>query len=212
MEVLRISGGTCLKGDVQISGSKNAALPQFAATLLSNEISILKNIPDLSDVRFMGEILSELGANVNRIDKTTWEIDPANITHCAPYDLVRKMRASICLLGPLVGRLKKAEVPMPGGCVIGQRPIDLHLRALESLGASLTLRQGIVKVDGINLKGNYIFLGGRHGIGIPGHLLSSFSWSLWNSLYLLMPSQFPYLSTPLQEYTIWPPLFCGLLH
>lgn len=88
MEVLRISGGTCLKGDVQISGSKNAALPQFAATLLSNEKSILRNIPDLSDVRFMGEILSELGANVNRIDKTTWEIDPANIIHCAPYDLV----------------------------------------------------------------------------------------------------------------------------
>jgi len=168
MEVLRISGGTCLKGDVQISGSKNAALPQFAATLLSNEKSILRNIPDLSDVRFMGEILSELGANVNRIDNTTWEIDPANIIHCAPYDLVRKMRASICLLGPLVGRLKKAEVPMPGGCVIGQRPIDLHLRALASLGASLTLRQGIVKVDGINLKGNYIFLGGRHGSTVTG--------------------------------------------
>jgi UDP-N-acetylglucosamine 1-carboxyvinyltransferase len=168
MEVLRIKGGTCLKGEVQISGSKNAALPQFAATLLSKEKSILKNIPNLSDVRFMGEILSELGANVKRLDNTTWEIDPANITHCAPYDLVRKMRASICLLGPLVGRLKKAEVPMPGGCVIGQRPIDLHLRALESLGASLILSNGIVKVDGVNLKGNYVFLGGRHGSTVTG--------------------------------------------
>ena len=168
MEVLRIKGGTCLKGEVQISGSKNAALPQFAATLLSKEKSILKNIPNLSDVRFMGEILSQLGANVKRLDNTTWEIDPTNITHCAPYDLVRKMRASICLLGPLVGRLKKAEVPMPGGCVIGQRPIDLHLRALESLGASLILSNGIVKVDGVNLKGNYVFLGGRHGSTVTG--------------------------------------------
>ena len=107
----------------------------------------------------MGEIISELGAEVTKLDKTTWEINPANLSHCAPYDLVRKMRASICLLGPLVGRLRKAKVPMPGGCVIGQRPIDLHLRALEALGAYVELNQGVVNVDGSNLRGNNIFFG-----------------------------------------------------
>lgn len=168
MEVLRICGEIPLQGEVNISGSKNAALPQFAATLLSHEKSTLKNVPDLSDVQFMGKIISELGADVNQLDKTTWEINPANISHCAPYELVRKMRASICLLGPLVGRLRKAEVPMPGGCVIGQRPIDLHVRALEGLGATVELDKGKVVVDAINLKGSHIFLGGRNGSTVTG--------------------------------------------
>ena len=168
MEVLRICGKIPLEGEVNISGSKNAALPQFAAALLTHEKTILKNIPDLSDVRFMGEIISELGAEVTKLDKTTWEINPANLSHSAPYDSVRKMRASICLLGPLVGRLRKAKVPMPGGCVIGQRPIDLHLRALEALGAYVELNQGVVNVDGSNLRGNNIFLGGRHGSTVTG--------------------------------------------
>ncbi len=168
MEVLRIIGGRTLNGTVNVSGSKNAALPQFAATLLSSKKSIISNVPDLSDIRFMGEIISELGADVNRLDSNTWEINPANINHQAPYELVRKMRASVCLLGPLVGRLKKAEIPMPGGCVIGQRPIDLHMRALESLGASVKLENGIVKVDAKKLKGNHIFLGGRHGSTVTG--------------------------------------------
>ena len=168
MELFRIIGGQPLVGTVQISGSKNAALPQFAATLLSSEESILENVPDLSDIRFMAEIISELGADVEQLDQTTWKIKPLDITHCAPYELVRKMRASICLLGPLTGRLKKAEIPMPGGCVIGQRPIDLHIRALECLGANVELDRGIVKVNGTNLKGNRIFLGGRHGSTVTG--------------------------------------------
>lgn len=168
MELFRIIGGHPLVGTVQISGSKNAALPQFAATLLSSEESILENVPDLSDIRFMAEIISELGADVEQLDQTTWKIKPLDITHCAPYELVRKMRASICLLGPLTGRLKKAEIPMPGGCVIGQRPIDLHIRALECLGANVELDRGIVKVNGTNLKGNRIFLGGRHGSTVTG--------------------------------------------
>ena len=168
MEVFRICGGPPLNGTVNISGSKNAALPQFAATLLSSHPSILENVPDLSDVRFMAEILSELGADVQRLDRTTWEINPANIGHRAPYELVRKMRASICLLGPLVGRLRMAEIPMPGGCVIGQRPIDLHIRALKCLGAKVVLEKGIVKVDGKDLKGGSIFLGGRHGSTVTG--------------------------------------------
>ena len=168
MEVFRICGGPALNGIVDISGSKNAALPQFAATLLSSETSILENVPDLSDVRFMAEILAELGADVQRLDRTTWKINPANISHRAPYELVRKMRASICLLGPLVGRLKMAEIPMPGGCVIGQRPIDLHIKALECLGAKVELEKGIVNVDGKDLKGGPIFLGGRHGSTVTG--------------------------------------------
>jgi UDP-N-acetylglucosamine 1-carboxyvinyltransferase len=168
VEVFRICGGTSLNGVVNISGSKNAALPQFAATLLSSEQSVLRNVPNLSDVRFMAEILSELGAEVRQLDNSTWEINPANITHNAPYELVRKMRASICLLGPLVGRLKKAEIPMPGGCVIGQRPIDLHIKALSRLGANIELKKGIVKVDGKNLRGNKLFLGGRHGSTVTG--------------------------------------------
>jgi UDP-N-acetylglucosamine 1-carboxyvinyltransferase len=168
VEVFRICGGPPLKGTVNISGSKNAALPEFAATLLSPETSTLKNVPDLSDVQFMAEILSELGAQVERIDRTTWKINPKNIAHRAPYELVRKMRASICLLGPLVGRLRMAEIPMPGGCVIGQRPIDLHIKALECLGATIELEKGIVKVNGQNLKGSKIFLGGRHGSTVTG--------------------------------------------
>ena len=93
----------------------------------------------------MAEILSELGAEVRRINSNSWSIRPVSIIHYAPYELVRKMRASICLLGPLVARLGRAEIPMPGGCVIGNRPIDLHIRALRGLGADAELSEGIVK-------------------------------------------------------------------
>ena len=141
-----------------MSGSKNAALPLFAASLLTEEETILENVPDLSDINFMAEILTELGAEVNRLDTNTWKIRPTSVVHCAPYELVRKMRASICLLGPLVARLKKAEIPMPGGCVIGNRPIDLHIRALEGMGADVQLSGGIVKVDGKNISWNSIFI------------------------------------------------------
>jgi len=149
MEILRIQGGQRLEGKVQVSGSKNAALPQFAAALLSGEETILENVPDLSDVRFMGEILAHLGADIERLGQNAWKIHPANIHPDAPYELVRKMRASICLLGPLVARLKRAKIPMPGGCVIGHRPIDLHLRALNdnAIMASV-LTQGTTVLDG----------------------------------------------------------------
>ncbi len=168
MEVFRIRGGTPLRGEVTASGSKNAALPQLAATLLSEEPSVLENVPDLSDVRFMAEILRHLGAEVTREDSTTWKVTPAAIGHRAPYELVRKMRASVCLLGPLVGRLRKAVIPLPGGCVIGQRPIDLHLKALEKLGARATIRKGDAHVDGSALRGGHLFLGGRHGSTVTG--------------------------------------------
>ncbi|MDA7823205.1 UDP-N-acetylglucosamine 1-carboxyvinyltransferase [Opitutales bacterium] len=168
MEILRIQGGQRLEGDVQVSGSKNAALPQFAAALLSAEETVLENVPDLSDVRFMGEILAHLGAKVERLDSNTWKIHPANVHPDAPYELVRKMRASICLLGPLVARLKRAKIPMPGGCVIGHRPIDLHLRALDEMGAKVSLNKGVVEVDGSSMKPATIFIGGRHGSTVTG--------------------------------------------
>ena len=168
MDIFRICGGIPLRGQVKVSGSKNSALPLFAASLLTEEETILENVPDLSDINFMAEILTELGAEVNRLDTNTWKIRPTSIVHCAPYELVRKMRASICLLGPLVARLKKAEIPMPGGCVIGNRPIDLHIRALEGMGADVQLSGGIVKVDGKNISGNSIFIGGRHGSTVTG--------------------------------------------
>jgi len=168
MEILRIQGGQRLEGRVQVSGSKNAALPQFAAALLSGEETILENVPDLSDVRFMGEILAHLGADIERLGQNAWKIHPANIHPDAPYELVRKMRASICLLGPLVARLKRAKIPMPGGCVIGHRPIDLHLRALNEMGANVSLNQGVVEVDGTSMKPATIFIGGRHGSTVTG--------------------------------------------
>jgi UDP-N-acetylglucosamine 1-carboxyvinyltransferase len=135
VDVFRIEGGNRLSGTVKISGAKNSALPLFAASLLSPEETILHNVPNLSDVQFMAEILEHLGAKVENFDTNSWRITPQEINPDPPYELVRKMRASICLLGPLVGRLKKANMPMPGGCVIGNRPIDLHLKALSDLGA-----------------------------------------------------------------------------
>ena len=112
MEILRIKGGLPISGEVQVSGSKNAALPQFAAALLSDQETILENVPDLSDVRFMGEILAHLGADVSRDGPNTWKIRPANIQPDAPYELVRKMRASILSTWPL-GRPSKAGKSTP---------------------------------------------------------------------------------------------------
>jgi UDP-N-acetylglucosamine 1-carboxyvinyltransferase len=168
VDIFRISGGSPLHGKVKVSGSKNSALPLFAASLLTDEETILDNVPDLSDVNFMAGILAELGADVTRMSSNSWSIKPSSIVHYAPYELVRKMRASICLLGPLVARLKRAEIPMPGGCVIGNRPIDLHVRALEALGAKVELSGGIVKVNGNNISGNSVFIGGRHGSTVTG--------------------------------------------
>ena len=140
----------------------------FAASLLTDDETILENVPNLSDINFMAEILTEMGAEVYRIDSNSWKIRPTSIVPYAPYELVRKMRASICLLGPLVARLRKAEIPMPGGCVIGNRPIDLHVRALQGLGADVQLSGGVVKVDGKNIAGNSIFIGGRNGSTVTG--------------------------------------------
>jgi UDP-N-acetylglucosamine 1-carboxyvinyltransferase len=168
MDVVRIRGGNPLRGTVKISGAKNAALPIFAATLLTEDPCIIENVPDLSDIRFMGQLLAHLGAEVERLDAHTWRITAREIAHTAPYDLMRKMRASVCLMGPLVGRLKRSTTSLPGGCVIGPRPIDLHLKGFAKMGCAIDISEGYVKMDGSRMRGGDVFLGGRHGSTVLG--------------------------------------------
>ncbi len=168
MDVVRIRGGNSLSGTVEIGGAKNACLPIFAAALLTAEPVTIRNVPDLSDVRFMADILERLGAKVERLDPHTWRIEAQTVATRAPYDLVRKMRASVCLMGPMVARMRKAEVSLPGGCVIGPRPIDLHLKGLSKLNCGITIDSGYVKLDGSQLRGGTVFLGGRHGSTVTG--------------------------------------------
>jgi len=168
MELFRIEGGNRLTGSVVTGGAKNAALPIFAATLLTKEPCRIEGVPDLTDIRFMAKLLRHLGARVEQVGPQAWEIEARDIDHRAPYELVRQMRASICLLGPLVGRLRKAEVSLPGGCVIGPRPIDLHLKGLRRIGCRIDMENGYLSIDGSRLKGDYLYLGGRHGPTVTG--------------------------------------------
>lgn len=163
MDVFRVKGGGTLHGTVRCGGAKNAALPIFAATLLTDESCTLTNVPDLSDIRFMAEIIRHLGAEAERTAPDTWRITARQITNRAPYELVRKMRASVCLMGPLLARLRSAVVSLPGGCVIGPRPIDLHLKGFAGLGCTVAIENGYVHLDGRQLRGANLFLGGRHG-------------------------------------------------
>ena len=168
MDVFRVTGNGPLNGEIAVGGAKNAALPLLAATLLTEETVRLQNVPDLSDIRFMVEIIRHVGAVVKNPEPGTWEITAQHLTHIAPYELVRKMRASVCLLGPLVARLRKAEVSIPGGCVIGPRPIDLHLKGLSKLNCTVGIANGYVHVDASQIKGGPIFLGGRSGSTVTG--------------------------------------------
>lgn len=168
LEVARIIGGRTLRGEVTAAGSKNACLPILAACLLTRETVTLRNVPDLSDVRYMAEILRHQGAEVTVVAPGTWRIRAETVGHRTPYDLVRKMRASICLLGALVGRLRRCEIALPGGCVIGPRPIDLHLKGLARLGCDIRHDAGYLHVDAANARGAYVFLGGRMGSTVLG--------------------------------------------
>jgi UDP-N-acetylglucosamine 1-carboxyvinyltransferase len=167
MDAFRIQGGRPLSGEVTVSGSKNAALPIMAATLLTRERCVIRRVPDLSDVHFMGDILASLGAKV-AFDKDTVTIEAPSLKPVGDYELIRKMRASVCILGPLMGRLGKAQVSLPGGCVIGARPIDLHLKGLSQLGARFSVRGGYVIGSAPELCGNEVFLGGRVGPTVLG--------------------------------------------
>jgi UDP-N-acetylglucosamine 1-carboxyvinyltransferase len=167
MESLLIKGGVPLEGEVLISGAKNAVLPIMAATLLTSEPCVIRRVPNLSDVRFMGQILSWLGAQV-RWDNGSVRVQARKVQGAADYDLVRKMRGSICIMGPLLARLRKAAVSLPGGCVIGARPINLHLKGFAALGAKVTVERGYVHARARRLTGATIFLGGRSGSTVLG--------------------------------------------
>jgi UDP-N-acetylglucosamine 1-carboxyvinyltransferase len=144
MDYLQIKGGKKLSGSVKISGAKNAALPLIAATLLSSSKITLTNIPDVADIKTLLKLFSKLGSKYD-FKNNSLEIENSNITNTvANYDIVRTMRASILVLGPLLARFGHCEVSLPGGCAIGQRPIDLHLSALEKMGATIEIKQGYV--------------------------------------------------------------------
>jgi UDP-N-acetylglucosamine 1-carboxyvinyltransferase len=167
MDSFLIKGSVPLHGEVAISGAKNAVLPIMAATLLTSEPCVIRRVPNLSDVKFMGQILTWLGAQV-RFDGGSVRIQARKIKGAGDYDLIRKMRGSICVMGPLLARLKKAAVSLPGGCVIGARPINLHLKGFEALGAKVTIEAGYVHTSAKRLVGAAMFLGGRAGPTVLG--------------------------------------------
>jgi UDP-N-acetylglucosamine 1-carboxyvinyltransferase len=167
MESLIIKGGVPLHGEVTISGSKNAALPILAATLLTDEPCVIRRVPNLSDTRFMVKILQSLGAEVNFADGAV-TVHAKKIKGYADYELVRQMRGSICIAGPLLARLRKARISLPGGCVIGARPINLHLKGFEALGAKIKIEGGYVDATAKKAAGSSIFLGGRAGPTVLG--------------------------------------------
>ena len=164
MQKFIINGGTRLEGTVKISGSKNAVLPiAVAAAILGDGISVLHNVPNLTDVKTLSAVLEGLGASITRKNGSLY-IEPINrIEYEAPYDLVRKMRASIYVLGPLVAKLGRAKVSFPGGCAIGPRPVDLHIRGLEGLGADVDVKKGYIYAQADKLVGCDMNLTGQHG-------------------------------------------------
>ena len=167
MDSFLIKGGVPLHGEVQISGAKNAVLPIMAAALLTSEPCVIHGVPNLSDVKFMGQILTWLGAKVS-VEGGTVRIQAQKIKGDGDYDLVRKMRGSVCIMGPLLGRLKKTRVSLPGGCVIGARPINLHLKGFAALGAKIRIEKGYVEASAKRLVGSAMFLGGRAGSTVLG--------------------------------------------
>jgi len=167
MDKIIVHGGWSLSGTVKISGSKNSALPILAATLLTQEPCVIHRVPDLSDVHYMLQILNHLGADVERASGVV-TVRAEKVETVAPYDVVRKMRASVCVLGPLLGREREATVSLPGGCVIGDRPIDIHLRGFEALGAAVRVHGGNVKVFAPNLRGAKLSLKGKFGSTVLG--------------------------------------------
>src|SRR5246500_3762281 len=167
MDKILVHGGRRLSGSIKVSGSKNSSLPILAATLLTRETCVVHGVPDLSDTNYMLQILMHLGAQVERASGTV-SVTAEKVKSIAPYDIVRKMRASVCVLGPLLSRCKEATVSMPGGCVIGDRPIDLHLKGFEALGAAVRVEGGNVKVFAPKLKGAVINLRGKFGPTVLG--------------------------------------------
>lgn len=159
MERFSINGGNRLVGEVTVSGAKNAAVAIIPATILCDDICVIENIPNITDVSNMLHILKEMGARIRYVDRSTVEIDSRPIaTFVAPYELVRRMRGSAYLMGAFLGRFHHAVVAMPGGCNFGVRPIDQHLKGFSALGASYSLEGGMVDVSAQSLCGNSVYL------------------------------------------------------
>ena len=159
MEKLVVTGPTPLKGDVIINGAKNAAVAILPATLLIDGTCTIENLPNISDVKISCEILEKLGAKINWIDKHTITVDSRNIiTTQAPLDLTRKFRASYYIIGAMLSRMGEVEVGMPGGCKLGARPIDQHIKGFEALGAEVTVEKGTIHAKANNLTGNSVYM------------------------------------------------------
>ena len=159
MDKFVIHGGHRLTGEIEVSGAKNAAVALIPAVLLCDEPCILENVPDISDVSISLRIMSEMGAQVEYLSKTTVRISAMGLTnYCVPYESARRMRASYYFLGALLGRYGKARVSMPGGCPLGDRPIDQHLKAFSALGANCNIEHGMVDLVADQLVGNQIYL------------------------------------------------------
>lgn len=158
MDKFVIKGGRRLTGEVVISGAKNAAVAILPAVILSDEPCVIENVPTISDVNICLRILREMGADIKELGNNTYRIDPTSIhSCCVPYETARKMRASYYFLGALLGKFNKARVSMPGGCPLGDRPIDQHLKAFSAIGAKYTLSQGMIDLTADKLCGNPIF-------------------------------------------------------
>jgi len=159
MDKLIVSGGRPLRGEIRISGAKNAALPVLVASLLTDKPLRIGNVPHLQDITTTMELLGRIGVRLVVDEKMVVEADASNITSLrAPYELVKTMRASILVLGPLLARFGEAEVSMPGGCAIGSRPVNLHIKGLEAMGAEIGIKEGYVKARADRLKGTRIFM------------------------------------------------------
>ena len=166
MDKLIIKGGRKLNGTVEISGAKNAVLPLLAATLLTDSTCVIKNVPALTDVNTMVKILRELGKDISASGNVI-TVKNGDSRKCkASYELISTMRGSICVLGPLAAKRKKAEVSFPGGCVIGPRPINLHLKGLRDIGISIKVKSGYIVANGKKMQGNRVYLGGHFGSSV----------------------------------------------
>jgi UDP-N-acetylglucosamine 1-carboxyvinyltransferase len=169
MDMFVVHGGRPLSGRVRVSGAKNAALPIMAAALLAEGPTVLRGVPRLADVATLAALLQSLGVAVERREDGSLALQVAAEQTCvAEYELVRRMRASVCVLGPMLARRKRACVSLPGGCAIGDRPIDLHLKGLRALGADLRVERGYVIAEADHLRGASIYLGGPFGSTVTG--------------------------------------------
>jgi UDP-N-acetylglucosamine 1-carboxyvinyltransferase len=157
MDKILVEGGRALRGEVRISGAKNAVLPILCAALLADGPVTIRNVPRLHDVRTTLRLLGELGAGIDVSDDHVIGIDPTRVnSHVAPYELVKTMRASVLVLGPLLARYGAAEVSLPGGCAIGSRPVDQHIKGMQALGARITVEHGFIKASAARLRGGNV--------------------------------------------------------